>query len=256
MTVEKIYRSLTKGEIGVYVSSEVDKTDGRITHILNIRHEDGTTEERHIADSTFKRWWKLVEETTPEDMEESVEQLNKLKDTVTKEQPTIEDLKQLNESGEELTEEELEMFKHQSQEQIQKEAETTEAVLELQKEDTTAEQVIKEKAKRQLKPNEHNDLAKYFEQAAVNKGCEIKYYSEPNKRAIKYNGKNVFFYYVYSANKVGIVYKYEIDELLIPEEIKVMEAPKYDNPYKFKVMLEGNSEETKHFIDALVDSLV
>lgn len=241
MTIEKIYRSLTKGEIGVYVGTEVDKTDGRIMHILNIKHEDGTTEERHVAESTFKRWWKLVEEVTAEDLEESVESLNKIKDSVTLEQPTIGDLKQLNESGVELTEEELQLFEEQTQEQIQKEAETIEAVLELQKEDTTTEKVKEHKA-----PKE-NDVWKFFEQTVYDLGGSIKLYSEPAKRVVNNSiGKPVIFYMV-GPKGVKLHLKEALDET-IKSPVTVEEKHTYPQQFPFRLQVSSLDTECKELL--------
>lgn len=244
MTTEKIYRSLTKGEIGVHRGTEVDATDGKICHILVVGEEV-----RKVADSTFKRWWKLVEETTPEDLEESVEQLNKIKDVVTKEQPTIADLIELNESGEELTEEELEAFKEQSQEQTQKAAETIEAVLELQSEDTTAKKI------KEIKEPKLNEVCTFFEQTIGELNGSVQLYSEPTKRVVKSkNGKTVMFYMV-GPKGVKLYLKEALDEALgctIPVEEKYT----YPKQFPFRLQITNLDDNTKDLIKNILELYV
>lgn len=78
MSTEKIYKSLTKGEVGVYQGTHVDD-DGAIKCTLLVNGE-----ERIISESTFKRWWKLVEETTTE---EETQETEEVETTDTTEQP-------------------------------------------------------------------------------------------------------------------------------------------------------------------------
>lgn len=80
MTAVKIYKSLTKGELGVYKGSQL--ADGKVIHILSVTNKDGVKEEKQISDSTFKRWWKLSEEKTQpaeQPKKETVKPVNKEK---------------------------------------------------------------------------------------------------------------------------------------------------------------------------------
>lgn len=247
MTVEKIYRSLTKGEIGVYVGTSVDETDGKICHILNITHEDGSVEERHIADSTFKRWWKLVEETTAEDLQESVEQLNQIKHVVTKEQPTIEDLKQLNESGEELTEEELQLFRQQSQEHVEKEVEVVEAVLELQQTDTTEE---KPKKKPVLNKEDAHQMLMFVRETVEEIGGEITLYSEHREGVIKFKGKaEIFFGKV--KNGLRLYFKEQIDEIVL-NGYNIEEKHSYPKQFPFRVLIPQLDDKSKEILSNII----
>lgn len=69
MSVEKIYKSLTKGETAIYRGTKTD-ANGRILHTLLIGDE-----EREIHDVTLKRWWVLIQEKT---LEEPIEVAEKV----------------------------------------------------------------------------------------------------------------------------------------------------------------------------------
>lgn len=56
----KKFRSVTKGEIGIYKTKVIDRVTNRISHALIINGK-----EQILADITFKRWWEPVEEEQP-----------------------------------------------------------------------------------------------------------------------------------------------------------------------------------------------
>ena len=232
MTAEKIYKSLTKGEIAVHKGTKAD-ADGRIVHTLLVGDE-----EREVHDLTLKRWWTLVEEAMPEDLEDSLESLNKIKDSVLKEEPTIEDLKKLNESGAELTEEELEIFKEQ--------AATTEAP-----------EAKKEKAK-EVKPKKEkvqNDsgVLGFFESTIHELGGNIKLWSEPTKRVIlNSQNKSVMFYWVTKNKTVKVCLKEELDTAIkCPVEVEVKESFPKQYPYRLKI--DTLTDETKELMRTILN---
>lgn len=231
MTIEKIYKSLTKNEFGTYKGSNVDNVDGKIFHILIVNGE-----EREVSDSTFKRWWKLVEETTQEDLQESLDSLNQIKDTVLKEQPTIEDLKQLNESGVELTEEELQLFKEQAQqEEVKKEK-------------------VEKKPKAKKQTTQDTGVAEYFESQVRELGGSYMLYSEPMKRVVKNkDGKTVIFYMVRPNKSLKIYFKDQLDEV-ISGGIMAKEEYTYPRQFPFRLEVKQLDETNKNILNHILSS--
>jgi len=241
MKVEKIYRSLTTKEYGVYQGTTVDEVDGKIRHTLLV---DG--EERVVMDSTFRRWWKWVEETTPEDLPESLELLEKVKDTVLTQQPTIEDLKQLNESGEELTEEELQLFKEQAQlvAQVKDEIEkATPVVYELPS---------TEEKKPVVRKSEKPQIAEYFLSQVEAKGGEWHIYTEGREGIVKSGGRGVLFF-GFVKQGIRIYMKEQLDEATIPCPYPVEEKQTYPKQYPFRVLVPELNEQSEQLLNQILD---
>lgn len=228
MTMEKIYKSLTTKEIGVYKGTSVDSTDGKIKHTLIV---DGV--EKEVSDSTFKRWWKLVEETTPEDLQQSIDTLNEIKDVVLKEQPTIEDLKQLNESGAELTEEELQMFKDQSQQHV-----------------VSLEKVVKVQKPKQQRKGEVTGVASYLMTQVQENGGIFHIYSEGREGVIKFGGKPVMFF-GFVKGGIRLYMKEQLDEA-INCPYPVEEKHSYPKQYPFRVVIPELNDESKKILTTIL----
>jgi hypothetical protein len=228
MTIEKIYQSLTTKELGVYKDTTVDSTDGKIKHVLIV---DG--QEKEVSDSTFKRWWKLVEETTNEDLQESLDSLNEIKDNVLKEQPTIEDLKELNESGVELTEEELQMFKEQSQEQPQQ------------------EKVEQPKVKQpKVRKGEITGVGSYLMTLVEQNGGIFHIYTEGREGVIKFGGKPVMFF-GFVKGGIRLYMKDALDEMLgCPYPVE--EKHSYPKQYPFRVVIPELNEQSKKLLNDIL----
>lgn len=246
MQVEKIYRSLTTKEYGVYKGTTVDEVDGKIRHTLLV---DG--EERQVMDSTFRRWWKWVEETTPEDLNESLELLNQIKDTVLTKEPTIEDLKQLNESGEELTEEELQLFTEQAQQVAQEKEEREKAtpiVYELSTGESTEEQ---EEKKPVVRKSEKPQTAEYFLSQVEEKGGEWHIYTEGREGIIKSGGRGVLFF-GFVKQGIRIYMKEQLDEAVVNCPYPVEEKHTYPKQFPFRVVIPEINDESKVLIEEIL----
>ncbi len=240
MKVEKIYKSLTTKEYGVYQGTTVDDVDGKIRHTLLVNGE-----ERVVMDSTFRRWWKWVEETTPEDLPESLELLEQVKDTVLTKEPTIEDLKQLNESGEELTEEELLLFQQQAQQAAKEKEElekATPVVYELQS---------NEEKKTAVRKSERPQTAEYFLSQVEEKGAEWHLYTEGREGIVKSGGRGVLFF-GFVKQGIRIYMKEQLDEAVIQCPYPVEEKQTYPKQYPFRVLIPEVNDESKKLIEQIL----
>ena len=215
---KKVYKSITKGEIGVQEGTRVTK-DGRVMYILSVNGE-----KREVHELTLKRWWKLL---PPEHLQEDVEPViedPKEVPALTKDS-TIEDLKQVNEAGQELTEEQLQMLKEQPAEASKKE-------------------------KKERKTNDSGVLD-FFEGTIQEMGGKIKIWAEENKRVIlNKDNKSVMFYWVTRNKTVKICLKDEIDSAVTgPVDIEVKQSFPKQYPYRLKVEnLSNDSKELLHNI--------
>lgn len=227
MTIVKIYRNLTTKEIGIFKTTEVDKTDGRIHYLLEVKDEQGTPMEKRVLNTTFKRWWKLVEEVDVKDLEKTLNKIYSPEEEVVEEQPTIEDLKELNDSGVELTEEELKMFKEQAEE--------------------VAKKVVKEK--KPAKKKESTGVTEYFETRIVELGGSITEYSEPMKRVAKdKDGRTVMFYMVRPNNSIKLYLKEQVDEVAT-DGILAEEKHTYPKQFPFRVEIKQLDEQAKKLLE-------
>jgi len=234
MTMVKIYRNLTTKEVGIFKTTEVDKTDGRIHYLLEVKDEQGTPMEKRVLNTTFRRWWKLVEEVDSKDLQKT---LNKIysPDEEVEEEPTIEDLKELNDSGVELTEEELKMFKEQSKE--------------------VAKTVVKEK-KPVTKKKESTGVVEYFEKRVQEMDGTITEYSEPMKRVVKdKNGKTVIFYMVRPNNAIKIYMKDQIDEVAT-DGVLAVEQQTYPKQFPFRLEIKELTEQNKTILEHILELFV
>lgn len=227
MTIVKIYRNLTTKEIGIFKTTEVDKTDARIHYVLEVKDEQGTPVEKRVLNTTFRRWWKLVEEVDSKDLETTLNKLYSPEEEVVEEQPTIGDLKELNDSGVELTEEELKMFKEQSKE--------------------VAKTVVKEK--KPVKQKESTGVTEYFETRIEELGGTITKYSEENKRVAKdKDGRTVMFYMVRPNNSMKLYLKEQVDEVAT-DGILAEEKHTYPKQFPFRVEIKQLDEQAKKLLE-------
>ena len=245
MTEQKIYKSLTKGETCILKRTEIDKIDGRVWYIVDIVGDEGVVEERPILSTTFKRWWRKVDSnsTINQDVAEKTaqqnydERFNNEPEIVT-EEPTVEDLKKFNEAGGELTEEETQIFIQEANKQ-------------------TVEEVKEKKEHKQREKKEHEEGAKqFFEELVTNKGCDIKLYTEEHKRAVKLNGKNVFYYGTYSNNDIILFFRHDVDFTGVEETPDIQDAPARHKPYKYFVKTNGFNDTVKEVLTRIVEQSV
>lgn len=238
MEVKKIYKSLTTKELGVYQATTVDEVDGKIRHTLLVNGE-----QRVVMDSTFRRWWKWVEDTTPEDLDESLELI---KDIVLTEEPTIKDLKELNESGEELTEQELKLFQEQAQQRKQEQDIVT---YDLQTGETTQPQ---EQKKTVVRKSEKPQTAEYFLQQVEEHGGEWHIYTEGREGVVKSGGRAVLFF-GFVRSGIRIYMKEQLDEVAIKCPYPVEEKQTYPKQYPFRFVIPEINDESKQLIKDILD---
>lgn len=235
MEVKKIYRSLTTKEYGVHQGTTVDEVDGKIRHTLLVNGE-----ERQVMDSTFRRWWKWVEETTPEDLPESLELLEQVKDTVLTKDPTIEHLIHLNESGEELTEEELELFQQQAQQAAKQKEELEKAT------PVVYELTSSEDKKPAVRKSEKPEIAEYFLAQAEEKGAEYHIYAEGREGVIKVNNRAVIFF-GFVGKGIRVYLKEQLDEAInCPYDVQ--EKHSYPKQYPFRIQVPELNDESKQLL--------
>lgn len=252
MQVEKIYRSLTTKEYGVYKGTTVDKTDGKIKHNLDVNGE-----QREVADSTFRRWWKWVEDVTPEELDEALELFHKAKDKVLSSQPTVEDLIQLNELGMELTEEELQLFNQQPQEADEQQNEPV--VHELPVVDSTKQPTEEQQAEDQpqqgkkpvVRKSEKPQTAEYFLSQVEEKGGEWHIYTEGREGIIKSGGRGVLFF-GFVKQGIRIYMKEQLDEAVVNCPYPVEEKHTYPKQFPFRVVIPEINDESKVLIEEIL----
>lgn len=238
MEVKKIYKSLTTKELGVYQGTTVDEVDGKIRHTLLVNGE-----ERVVMDSTFRRWWKWVEETTPEDLEESMELI---KDIVLTEEPTIDDLKQLNESGEELTEEELQLFQQQAQQRKQEQD-----VVAYDLSTGEATQPAEEEKKVVVRKSDKPKTAEYFLSRVEALGGEWHIYTEGREGVVKTGGRAVLFF-GFVRDGIRIYMKEQLDEAVIKCPYTVEEKYSYPKQYPFRFVIPEINPESEELIEEIL----
>lgn len=207
---KKVYRSLTKNELGIHVGTHVNE-DGSVIYTLDVNGEP-----RSIRESTLKRWWRLQEEV--------------------EEQPTIEDLQKLNESGVELTEEELETFKKEAQ--------------------AVAEQKVVEKTeKTKPKKREMSGVQTYLEEAVTARGGEFHLYSEGRGGVIKAKGKPAMFFGFRKHGAVRLFMRETLDEMLnCPYEI--VEKHSYPKQFPFRIDIPTIDDESKVLLDNILSMYI
>lgn len=240
MQVEKIYKSLTTKELGVYRGTTVDEVDGKIRHTLLV---DG--EERIVADSTFRRWWKWVEETTPEDLQES---MDLIKEAVLTKEPTIEDLKQLNESGEELTEEELQLFQEQAQ---QRKEEQDVVVHELPTVEFTTPVEEPQEKKVVVRKSDKPKTAEYFLSRVTELGGEYQIYTEGREGVVKSGGRAVLFF-GFVRSGIRVYMKEQLDEAVIKCPYPVEEKHSYPKQYPYRFVIPEINPESEELIEEIL----
>lgn len=243
MQVEKIYKHLTTKEYGVYKGTTVDETDGRIKHHLDV---DG--EQRDVADSTFRRWWKWVEDVTPEELDEALQLFHKAKDKVLSNQPTVEDLIQLNELGMELTEEELELFNQQPQEA---EEQQEPVVHELPVVDSPEQPEQPKEKKPVVRKSEKPPTAEYFLSQVEEKGGEWHIYTEGREGIVKSGGRGVLFF-AFVKQGIRIYMKEQLDEAVIKCPYPVEEKHTYPKQFPFRFVVPEINDESKELIDQIL----
>ena len=232
MTMVKIYRNLTTKEIGIFKTTEVDKTDGRIHYLLEVKDEQGTPTEKRVLNTTFRRWWKLIEEVPANELQQALNRIYSPEEEVVEKVPTMEDLKELNDSGVELTEEELKMFNQQSQEK--------------------AKAVVKEK--KPVKKKESTGVVEYFENAVKELGGSVTEYSETMKRVIKdQSGKTIIFYVVRPNNSVKLYLKDQVDEVAT-NGILAVEQNTYPKQFPFRVEVKQLDEDSKKLFAHILEA--
>lgn len=211
---KKVYKSITKGEIGIQEGTRVTK-DGRVMYILSVNGE-----KREVHELTLKRWWKLL---PPEHLQEDVEPVVEIEEPkevpVLTEESTIEDLKQVNEAGQELTEEQLQLLM------------------------SPVEPPKKEKKERKTTDS---GVLDFFEGTIQEMGGKIKIWSEESKRVVlNKDNKSVMFYWVTRNKTVKICLKEELDSVInCPVEIEVKQSFPKQYPYRLKVeQLSNDSKE-------------
>lgn len=239
MSNEKIYKSLTKGEVGVYQGTKVDSTDGRIFHILLINEET-----REISDSTFKRWWKLVEETAQEDVKESEISLEKVVKPT-----TIEELKEVNLEGEDMTEEEFKQFQEKAEQPEEAVVTTEETVTEENKAEEVKE--IKNYDNKKA-PKDNEGVADFFQKLIYEKEGSFAIYSEPAKRVVKNrSGKTVMFYMIKRNCGIKLYMPEPLDEV-IAQGINVEEKHTCPKQYPYRVEVTNLDDKAKDLLDNIL----
>ena len=226
----KVYKSITKGEIGIHKGTRVEK-DGRIIYTLDVNGEL-----RDLHHVTLTRWWKLVEDEAEETVEETtVEEVKPI--PVLTETSTIEDLKQLNESGAELTEEQLQLFKQKM--------ENRDVITE---EPVKIEPVVKEVKKREPKVKPDKGVVQFFEATAEEIGATIGKYSEPAKRVVKNkSGKTVIFYAVRPNKTIKIFMKEQLDAV-VTNGVQAEESHTYPKQFPFRLEVTELTDESKELL--------
>lgn len=236
MATEKIYKLLTRGEVGVLKGTELDQVDGRIFYLLEILDNGQPVELRRVAQSTFKRWWRLVEDTTVTTEDDAEE--NTVEEQVEpQEQPTIEDLKKFNEAGGELTEEELQVFKQ--------EATKTSTMEQVIAEQEQAEQEVEQP--KQLKPRKIEGVAMDIKELVETHGGEFHLYSEGRGGVIKVGGKPVMFFGLRRHGAIRLFMKEALDEALNCP-YPVVEGKGYPKQYPFRLDIKVSNEESRDLL--------
>lgn len=236
MATEKIYKLLTRGEVGVLKGTELDQVDGRIFYLLEILDNGQPVELRRVAQSTFKRWWRLVEDTTVTTEDDAEE--NTVEEQVEpQEQPTIEDLKKFNEAGGELTEEELQVFKQ--------EATKTSTMEQVIAEQEQAEQEVEQP--KQLKPRKIEGVAMDVKELVETHGGEFHLYSEGRGGVIKVGGKPVMFFGLRRHGAIRLFMKEALDEALNCP-YPVVEGKGYPKQYPFRLDIKVSNEESRDLL--------
>lgn len=238
MSNEKIYKSLTKGEVGVYQGTHVDE-DGAIKYTLLVNKE-----KRVISESTFKRWWKLVEETTPEDVKESVETLEKAVKPA-----TMEELKEVNTEGEDITTEEIEQFKETVEVTEQPTEEATEST---DTEETTEQKKEKSSNHNKKSPKDNEGVADFFQKRIYEKEGSFAIYSEPAKRVVKdKTGKTVMFYMIKRNCGIKLYMPEPLDEV-IAQGANVEEKHTYPKQYPYRLEVTTLDDKNKDLLDNIL----
>lgn len=236
MTTEKIYKLLTRGEVGVLKGTEIDQVDGRIFYLLEMLDNGQPVELRRVAQSTFKRWWRLVEDTTDTTDNEAEE--NAVEEQVeTKGQPTIEDLKKFNDAGGQLTEEELQVFKQ--------EATKTSTMEQVIAEQAQAEQEVEQPKK--PKPRKIEGVAMGVKELVETHGGEFHLYSEGRGGVIKVGGKPVMFFGLRKHGAIRLFMKEELDETLNCP-YPVVESNGYPKQFPFRLDIKVIDEESQDLL--------
>lgn len=245
MATEKIYKLLTKGDLGVLKGTEIDKVDGSIKYILDIIGEFGVMEQRKVAQSTFKRWWRLVEDVTMEN--DQPEQQEALTDEPVQQeqevQPTIEDLKKFNESGGELTEEELQVFTQ--------EANKIESIEKVFEEAEQVEQTEEVETPKKPKPRKIEGVVEYLKTSVEEKGGELCVYSEGRKGVVKVGNKAVMFFGFRKHGAVRLFLKEQPDEVLnCPYPI--VEKQSYPKQFPFRLDIKTLDDTSKELLENIL----
>lgn len=228
MSTEKIYKSLTKGEVGVYQGTHVDD-DGAIKCTLLVNGE-----ERIISESTFKRWWKLVEEATTEDVKESVETFEKVVKP-----DTIDELKEINTEDEDIKPKEIEQFKEEAQE--------VEEVTETKEKETTKSSTANKKS-----PKDDEGVADFFQKMIYEKEGSFAIYSEPAKRVVKNrSGKTVMFYMIKRNCGIKLYLPEQLDEV-IANGVTVEEKHTYPKQYPYRLEVTTLNDDTKDLLNNIL----
>lgn len=246
MQVEKIYKSLTTKEYGVYKGTTVDGTDGKIKHTLEVNGDV-----REVADSTFRRWWKWVEDVTPEELDEALELFHNAKDKVLTQQPTVEDLIQLNELGIELTEEELQVFEEQSQPVEQQDDQPVEHELPTVELDQPDKEEEPKEKKVTARKSEQPETATYFLSRVTQLGGEWHIYTEGREGVVKSGGRAVLFF-GFVRNGIRIYMKEQLDEAVIQCPYTVEEKHTYPKQFPFRFVVPEINDESKALIEEIL----
>ena len=236
MSEQKIYKSLTKEELGILKGTEVDKVDGRVFFLLEILEDGQPVELRRVAQSTFKRWWRLVEDVTftTEDEQEEVTVEEQVEP---EEQPTIEDLKKFNEAGGELTEEELQVFKQ--------EASKTSTMEQVIAEQEQAEQEVEQTKK--PKPRKIEGVGLYVKELVETHEGEFHLYSEGRGGVIKVGGKPVMFFGLRRHGAIRLFMKEALDEALNCP-YPVVESNGYPKQFPFRLDIKVMNDESRDLL--------
>ena len=241
MATQKMYKLITRGDLGVLKGTEVDKVDGSVKYILDIIGDFGVMEQRKVAQSTFKRWWRLVEDVTMEDKEQQEEATPEetVEEVVTEQepQPTIEDLTKFNDAGGELTEEELEVFTKEATKIA-----SIEQILE------PINEVVEPKQPKKQRKIE--GVVEFIKTLVEEKGGDFHIYSEGRKGVVKVKNKSVLFFGFRKHGAVRLFLKEQLDEALNCP-YPVVEKDSYPKQYPFRLdikKLDDTSKELLHNI--------
>ena len=229
MSNEKVYRSITKGEIGVHKGTRVDK-DGKIIYTLDVNGEL-----RDLHQVTLRRWWVLVEEeetneveVETQETEAEVPQETEVQIVLTPES-TIEDLKQINDSGKELSEQELQLLKS-----------------------TPKEEEEKHKAPR-VRKGDIPEVGKYLQTLTEEMGGNFHLYCEGREGVVKTGkSKRAVIFFAFVGKGVRLYLKEQIDEVIeCPYEIEEKES--YPKQYPFRILVPELNEESKQLLNDILD---